>query len=83
MSDFDKPSAGGRQRARVYWAYSGDKTWAAPDLPRIALAGFPVCYKMYVVRGAAADKEPVNGDDPCEAFLAAALPAVNDALFGP
>jgi hypothetical protein len=82
VSNFDKPTPTGRQRVRVYWAYSGDRTWTAPDHPRLALAGHPVCFKMYVVRGTAADAEPLDGD-PCESFLAAARPAVNEALFGP
>jgi hypothetical protein len=80
VSDFDKPGPTGRQRVRVYWAYSGDKTWVAPEQPRFALAGYPICFKMYVVRGAV-DHERLDRD-PCEAFLADTLPTVNEALFG-
>ncbi|HEV3262991.1 MAG TPA: exosortase-associated EpsI family protein [Gemmataceae bacterium] len=48
---------------RIFWAWTGDGVWKAPDNPRLQFAGSPVLYKLYVVRhtgngDASLDKEP-------------------------
>ncbi len=81
VSDFRKAMGSEVIHARVYWGYAGEPTWVAPDRARVAMADYRVCYKLYVVRGAAKSDEPKDGD-LCESFLKVALPQINTALFG-
>jgi hypothetical protein len=65
---------------RIFWAWSADGTWQAPDRPRLTFASFPVLYKLYVLRELDRPEEPLE-DDPCLRFLRDALPEVGPALF--
>ena len=68
-------------------AGSGDAggSWDAPDTPRVAFAGEPYLYKLYVTETRPYDPE-TEAEPAREAtreFLAAFLPAAADALATP
>jgi len=42
---------------RVYWSWSGDGQWQAPDRPRFTFARFPMLYKLYVIKALNDEKE--------------------------
>lgn len=79
VSAFEKPGDS-LQRVRVYWAYSGGRGWIAPTNPRIQLAEYETCYKIYIIRNLPDPKDGFDGD-ACENFLRIALPAIESAIF--
>ena len=62
---------------RVFWGWSPDGEWDAPESPRMSYRGQPWLYKLSVV-----DRAYAAADDPArsEAFLKEALPAIRTAL---
>ncbi len=77
---FSKPSAAGAEQLRVFWAWSADGAWAAPDHPRLHYMGRPSLYKLYVVGNGLPDVAP--GKDPLlDDFLASLLGTLNQSLF--
>lgn len=79
VSNFEKPGAASTQRARVFWGYTGGNGWVAPKSPRVDLAGYQTCFKMYVIRNLADPDESLDGD-VCESFLRDALPEIDSIL---
>jgi hypothetical protein len=76
-----KDHAAGRQRLRIYWAWSPDGKWSAPEYPRIAFARYGALYKLYVLRELSRTDESVE-DEPCCDLLRRLLPELQQALFG-
>ena len=62
---------------RVFWGWSSDGQWVAPDNPRLTFRGEPVLYKLYVVDRA---YETTNDLTQSETFLAEALPVLRKVL---
>lgn len=62
---------------RVFWGWSIDGDWDAPDSPRVSYRGQPWLYKLYVV-----DRGYETADDlaQSETFLQEALPEIRTAL---
>jgi hypothetical protein len=77
--DFAKglPASGG---LRLFWSWSVDGRWQAPDHPRFTFRGQPALYKLYVIREGATSAEPL-ADDPTGAFVEDFLPVLGRALF--
>jgi hypothetical protein len=79
-----KPGAGVATTLRIYWGWSADGRWRAPDSPRWTFAGAPFLYKVYVVRDATADGEAggeAGRPDSGVRFLGEFLPVLKQALF--
>jgi hypothetical protein len=70
----------GDTRLRLYWAWSADGRWSAPDNPRFAFVRAPALFKLYVQRDLA-DGGPAAQEEPCVNFLRALLPELNKTLF--
>src|SRR5262249_10544907 len=65
---------------RIFWSWSSNGAWSAPDDSRIAFASKPVLYKLYLVRPMARGDEPVD-EDPGLEFLRLLLPQLQQTLF--
>ena len=69
------------QTLRVFWTYSVDGRWIAPQIARIELAGTSAVYKLYAI----IDETRLPGGQAlvvCTDFLSALLPAFDAAMFG-
>jgi hypothetical protein len=76
---FRKEQPTGFGQLRLFWTWSAEGSWQAPGSPRLAFAGQPALYKLYVVREMTAD-EPLAGDPGLE-FVGRLLPELNRVLF--
>jgi hypothetical protein len=66
----------------IYWTWSSDGRWLAPDEPRMTFAGERRLFKLYAIRSLA------RGDlrrelNPIEDFLSALVPELDRRLFPP
>lgn len=79
-ADFANPADTDPSRIRVYWGWSVDGRWQAPDHPRVAFAGSSALYKLYVSERWL----PHDGDNSDTGtgrlFLESALPQLTQAL---
>ncbi len=77
---FKKDEHSGTQYLRVFWTWSYDGKWIAPDLPRVALVGQPALYKLYFI-----DVVPIPGQsieqNAAIDFIRKFIPAANAVLF--
>jgi hypothetical protein len=80
VATFQKKEATGPLCRRVYWAWSADGTWRAPDSPRLAFARFAVLYKVYLIQEVSRPDEQ-RTDEECEDFIQLLLPELEKALF--
>jgi hypothetical protein len=82
-TQFEKKSAAGTEQLRIFWTWSADGIWHAPNFDaRFYYIGKPLLYKLYVVGAGKPDVTP--GQDPqLDDFLASLLGTLNDALFAP
>jgi hypothetical protein len=78
-ADFSKQTAG-TASLRLYWAWSGDGAWAAPEEPRFRFTSYPLLFRLYVVEATGSPSDAHDGD-ACEEFLRTALPEINRTLF--
>ncbi len=64
----------------MFWTWSYDGRWIAPDLPRVALVGQPALYKLYFI-----DVVPIPGQaieqNAAVDFMRKFIPAANAKLF--
>jgi Protein of unknown function (DUF3485) len=65
---------------RVFWSWSGDGQWRAPDQPRMTFAKFQSIYKLYVVQTLFAEAEPIERA-PIRDFIAALTNETRETLF--
>ena len=80
---FNVPDRLSKGLLEIFWGWSADgRGWDAPKDPRAAYARLPALYKMYVIREVPTTSQGDVGD-PGRDFLAAALPALGDALAMP
>jgi hypothetical protein len=87
LGEFKTASFGKQEQAvpeflRIFWAWSADGTWAAPDDARLVFASYPALYKLYVIRKLPKDDGLVNDDHALE-LLRLLLPELRKALFAP
>ena len=80
--DFSKGLPEFSDSLRLFWSWSGDGQWQAPDNARFTFRGQPALYKLYVLRHLGTTTEPLE-TDPGVAFLNELLPALENALFSP
>lgn len=85
-ADFSGASEGVPVKMRLFWSWSPDGVnWQAPEHPRVALAGKPFLYKVFVHRAldqreARESGRAVPEDEPCAHFLRDFLPEVRRAV---
>ncbi len=79
-ADFCKPGPVEATRLRIFWAWGVERSWTAPDNPRLTLARRNSLYKLYVLREMSGREEPVT-PDPCIQFLQAVLPVLDRTLY--
>jgi hypothetical protein len=65
----------------VFWSWSADGRWQAPDNPRLHFAREGALFKLYVIRSVVQAGDRPVGDPDLDAFMAAFLPAAQAALF--
>jgi hypothetical protein len=80
VAQFSKTTAGLPSHLRFWWAWSGRGDWLAPESPRLTFSSHRALYKMYVMQDLVSG-DPNPQPDPCQAFLEAFLPSLNQALF--
>jgi hypothetical protein len=69
-----------RLRLRIYWGWSTDGTWQAPDNPRWTFAHSGVLYKLYLIQDLSGLDES-SVDDPCKGLMQQLLPELDRVLF--
>jgi hypothetical protein len=79
VAQFSKPAVALTARLRIYWAWSADGAWKAPERPRWTFAGAPFLYKLYAVQDQR-DGEAVGADAVSE-LLRDLLPQLEHCLF--
>ena len=52
---FARPADAAQRPLGIYWSWTAGERWQAVDSPRLAFAGVPVLYKLYVVAATGAD----------------------------
>jgi hypothetical protein len=77
---FSKTERASPVHLRVYWSFSAGADWRAPDNPRLAFAGRPRVFKLYVIRPLTQSGEPLDGDSAA-AFIEALVPAIEKTCF--
>jgi hypothetical protein len=80
MTEMVRSRAAEQTRLRVFFAWSAAGAWEAPDNPRVAFAGVPVLYKLYLLRDLPAGNAPL-ADDPCLDFFKRVQPELQECLF--
>jgi hypothetical protein len=66
-------------QVEVSWVWNGGKGWVAPENSRWTFSGYPVLYKLYVVRDIAASGTDAK-NDASVSFLQAFLPRLEEIL---
>lgn len=81
-ADFHRPNDVDRQQTRVYWSWSADGEWQAPEHPRTTFFWDNKLYKMYIVRPVSPVEKLEPGElDPSLQFAELLIPALDQALF--
>jgi len=70
----------GMHYLRVFWTWSTDGKWVAPDSPRIEFVGQPALYKMYIISQLEQPGRSIS-EDPSVGFFSQFIPDLNKALF--
>jgi Protein of unknown function (DUF3485) len=87
--DFSKSVAGISDRLQIYWSWSGDGDWIAPDRSlrdRIQHRAFYTnvagpLFKLYVIEHLSQRAKPAQEAIPCEDFIRQLLPELRKHLF--
>ncbi len=77
---FRKEEALFSHHIRIFWGFSDDGTWRGPKSPKLAYAGRPALYKIYMIT----DLDEVGNDiekNPTLEFAREFLPVINPILF--
>jgi hypothetical protein len=77
---FKKEEGTGTHYLRVFWTWSYDGRWIAPDLPRVALVGQPALYKLYFITEVLQPGQAIE-QNPAVDFMRSFIPATNAVLF--
>jgi hypothetical protein len=81
-TDMVRTHAADQSRLRVFYAWAASGAWQAPDTPRVAFAGSPVLYKLYLLRDLPAGSAPL-AEDPCLDFFKVMQPELRRCLTAP
>jgi len=76
---FGKSDSAVQSQLRIYWTWSANGVWRAPENARIAFAGAPVLYKLYVIQEITRDESQM--DKAGQEFLGQFLPILDQTLF--
>jgi hypothetical protein len=76
---FVKTKSAGQTHVRVFWAWNAAGRWTVPDNPRLAFAGFPILYKLHMVREMASSNEPLE-EDPAVDLLRLLLAEFHNSI---
>jgi exosortase/archaeosortase family protein len=79
VADFRQRNVPAPRTLRIFWSWH-DREWEAAEQPRLAHAGLPVLWKLYVIRELTRPGEPVQSD-PALAFLRQWLSVLDRALW--
>lgn len=79
-ADFTKSDAALTTHLRVFWGWSAAGAWTAPSNPRLAFAGHPYLFKMYLTRALGEPGESLD-DDVSLQFLHDLMPHLRRDLF--
>ena len=77
---FKKEDHAATQMLRVFWTWSFDGVWQAPNLPRVAMVGKPALYKMYLINEVSSPGQAIE-ETPSYEFMQVLMPELNAALF--
>jgi Protein of unknown function (DUF3485) len=80
VANFNKTERAEPIHLRVFWAWSADGDWKVPDYPRLAFARQRRVFKLYVIRQAVRDDEPL-ASDPAARFLQVLVPELKKTFF--
>jgi hypothetical protein len=80
-TDMVRTRAAEQARLRIFYAWTAGGEWEAPDTPRVAFAGVPVLYKLYLLRDLPANGGTALADDPCLEFFKRLQPELRNCLF--
>ena len=69
-----------RTQLRIFWAWTPNGQWQAPENPRITFAGQPLLCKLYVQREMNSGDDPLESD-PCLEFMQSLLPTLQSTMF--
>ena len=80
IADFYQSTRPEQTQPRIYWAWSVTGTWSVPESPRLAFAGNPVLFKLYVTceRPLGMQKSQAS---PIDDFLRLLLVEIQQAVF--
>ena len=78
-AEFGKPDRAGVPPVRVLWAWNAGAGWQVPDNPRLAFAGTPALYKLYVIQQRTAGDRRQE-DQVLHQFLGQLLPELQQAM---
>lgn len=82
-AQLSKTQAADQLLLRVFWAWSDNGDWKAPEKwdPRLVFAHCPALFKLYLIREMNAPDEPLD-TDPCVDLMKELLPRLQQSLFG-
>jgi hypothetical protein len=75
---FQKP--GGADALRIYWGWSANGQWRAPNHPRLSFLGKPSLCKLYIV-AAGAGATAAGQDKQLDDFMTRFIGQLNGAMF--
>ena len=78
-ADFEKSGPNGSEVLRVYWCWTEEGDWQAPEYPRLKFMCAPILYKCYIVYTVKED-DALTKDDPYRTFTGLLLPALTRQL---
>jgi exosortase len=79
-ADFEKPGSFPREAIRIYWSWNATGQWTIPANPRVAFAGRPFVYKLYLILPDTGEiGAPTNG--AIVRFCRTVLPELQKVLF--
>jgi uncharacterized protein DUF3485 len=78
QADFRKSDGVSPSQLHVLWSWTTGDVWKAPDNPRVAFAGAPALYKLYVIQETMA--EDPNSAKTCSEFLHQVVPELTKQL---
>jgi hypothetical protein len=80
VCDFKKENVATPTLLRVFLSWGSKEEWTVPARPRLAFAGKPYLYKLYVSREMARPNEPIN-EDPATELIKELLPQLQETLW--
>jgi hypothetical protein len=80
VCDFQKTNTATPERLRIFYGWSAQGEWSAPENPRLTFFRQPALYKFYVIRKLTQADEALE-DDPAGEFLKVFVPQLQKSLF--